>query len=111
MLHLRTSSTENIDNHFTSAATTPATKNIAAMPNGDEEALAWRKPHHDTPFSSHIPKNKSLSVDKSNRALYEKSIADYLKHSSVSTYENNQQQFAQLSYRPSRYDGLKNRIF
>ncbi len=56
------------------------------LESGDSNYARYNK--HDTPFPNNYHQ-------KTNRALYEKSIVDYLKYSSNSTYETQPQQLQQ----------------
>jgi len=71
---------ENLNNH------SAHTNSENVLESGDSNYARYNK--HDTPFPNNYHQ-------KTNRALYEKSIVDYLKYSSNSTYETQPQQLQQ----------------
>jgi peptide methionine sulfoxide reductase MsrB len=77
---------ENINNHS-------ANTNSENVLESDSNYSRYNK--HETPFPNNYHQ-------KTNRALYEKSIVDYLKYSSNSTYETQQQQQTQQPLLSSR---------
>jgi hypothetical protein len=84
VLHLRSDSNENSE-HF---ADKDNINNIATSSSNENvfnSNSSYNRHKQETPFPNSYHQ-------KSNRALYEKSIADYLKYSTVSMYETNQQQ-------------------
>lgn len=82
VLHLRSDSNENSE-HFAQKDNINHIATSSSNENVFNSNSNYNRHKQETPFPNSYHQ-------KSNRALYEKSIADYLKYSTVSMYETNQ---------------------
>ena len=105
VLHFRSELIENAEklpnqNNLNNPTTNSNNENVF---NSNSSYIRHKQ---ETPFPNSY-------YQKSNRALYEKSIADYLRYSTISTYENSSQQPPQLSNRTNKhtFDGINFKKF